>query len=109
MTRATCIPRTEGRIIPWGNGLETSREIILEQTTPQQESPKLLWRLATTRIEADCPFSRYAGQDRIIVLLKGNGFELSHESANTQAVTAPSVRSILAVIGAHTAGSSTGR
>ena len=77
---ATVIPCTKGRIIPWGNGLGTSREIILELAPPQQaleqESPPLLWRLARTRHQADCPFSLYPAQDRIIVLLEGNGFEL---------------------------------
>jgi environmental stress-induced protein Ves len=86
---ATLIPHTEGRIVPWANGLGTSREIILEPAGPRRDSPQWLWRLATTRIEADCPFSLCAGQDRIIVLLKGNGFELTHASARPQAIAAP--------------------
>lgn len=89
MAAVTRIPHTEGRIVPWANGLGTSREIILEPAGPLQDSSQWLWRVATTRIKADCPFSLSPGLDRIIVLLKGNGFELSHASAPPQKVSAP--------------------
>jgi uncharacterized protein len=87
MTAAIRILHTEGRTVPWANGLGISRELILEQAASQEGLPQPLWRLATTRIGSDCPFSPCVGQDRIIVLLKGNGFELTHTSAKPQVVT----------------------
>jgi len=87
--RATRISRCEGRNIPWANGLGTSREIFLAESESQQGAPTFLWRLATTRIERDCPFSAYPGQDRTIVMTRGNGFDLIHDSGKTQTVTAP--------------------
>jgi environmental stress-induced protein Ves len=87
--RTIHIPKSAGRIIPWANGLGTSREIILQQIAPPQDPPTLLWRLATTRIERDCPFSPLPAQDRTIVLLNGNGFELIHDAAKAQTVMAP--------------------
>ncbi len=81
------IPSSAGRIIPWGNGLGTSREIILERSPLSPAPDGLLWRLATTRIDSDCPFSLYPDQDRTIVLLDGQGFELIHDARPPQKVT----------------------
>ncbi len=87
--RTILISRSEGRLIPWPNGLGTSREILLEERASLHGEPTFLWRLATTRIESDCPFSDLPGQDRTIVLLRGNGFELTHDPRKTQTATAP--------------------
>lgn len=87
--RTILISRSEGRLIPWPNGLGTSREILLEERASPQGEPTFLWRLATTRIENDCPFSDLPGEDRTIVLLRGNGFELTHDSRETQTARAP--------------------
>jgi environmental stress-induced protein Ves len=75
--RATVVRRTQARAVPWANGLGTSHEIARRDDPAGPDGTILLWRLATTRIERDCPFSRLPGQDRTIVLLSGNGFELS--------------------------------
>lgn len=60
-----------GREVPWGNGIDVSREIIA-----RHEAGALLWRLSTTRIRQSCDFSDYQGYDRTITLLAGGPFQL---------------------------------
>ena len=68
-----------GKVVPWGNGLGSSREVEaeFEHGLAAVAGPVLSWRLATTTIANSCPFSHYLGYDRTIILLHGNGFELN--------------------------------
>ena len=49
----------------------------------------LSWLLATTTIERDCPFSRYVGYERTIILLRGGGFALSCDERETWTIEHP--------------------
>ena len=71
------------RRIPWGNGLGESRELCGGVVGDGE------WRLSTTRIERNCPFSLYPGRSRTIVLMAGAGFELDHTGQHPRARVLP--------------------
>jgi environmental stress-induced protein Ves len=71
----TSILRAENyRAMPWKNGGGTTREIALEADPSHPDRP--LWRLSMATIERNGPFSDFAGYDRTIVAVDGNGVEL---------------------------------
>ncbi|MSX93200.1 MAG: hypothetical protein F2749_07230, partial [Actinobacteria bacterium] len=66
------IPLSDAQREPWRNGGGWTREI----TRFPADSAEFDWRLSVAEVEADGPFSRFDGCDRILVLLGGNGMEL---------------------------------
>ncbi|MBS0212612.1 MAG: HutD family protein [Proteobacteria bacterium] len=75
------IPANEYRRVRWRNGGGWTREIA----TGRMSSPSVDvatpagdwdWRLSIAEIERDGPFSEFAGCDRVLVLLGGNGMRL---------------------------------
>jgi environmental stress-induced protein Ves len=52
---------------PWSNGLGTTREIV--RSPP--DGARFDWRISVADVEADGPFSTFAGIDRTIVLCEG--------------------------------------
>ncbi|WP_427185178.1 HutD family protein [Bordetella bronchialis] len=56
---------------PWKNGGGTTREIAC--WPPGAGLDDFLWRISVARIDAGGPFSRFAGVDRVITLLSGDG------------------------------------
>lgn len=65
------IPANEYRRERWKNGLGWTREIV---RVPDNETWD--WRLSIAEIERDAAFSSFAGIDRELVLLSGNGLRL---------------------------------
>lgn len=65
------------RTVPWKNGGGTTREIA-----DSGESPPL-WRLSLATIERDGPFSDFAGYDRTIVPVSGNGIVMTIDGTPT--------------------------
>ncbi|WP_334178344.1 HutD family protein [Pseudoxanthomonas sp.] len=65
------IPANEYRRERWKNGLGWTREIV---RVPDNETWD--WRLSIAEIERDAAFSSFAGIDRELVLLGGNGLRL---------------------------------
>lgn len=59
---------------PWKNGGGSTREIAC--WPPGAGLDDFAWRVSLARIAADGPFSRFAGVDRIITLLEGDGVRL---------------------------------
>ena len=59
---------------PWKNGGGLTREIVC--WPPGAGVHDFLWRISVARIDADGPFSRFAGVDRVITLLSGPGVML---------------------------------
>jgi len=59
---------------PWRNGGGWTREIV---RSPRDDTGGAFdWRLSVADVDAEGPFSRFDGCDRILVLLSGNGLEL---------------------------------
>lgn len=70
--RTRVIPANTYRRERWKNGLGWTREI--GRSAGLQDWS---WRLSIAEIEADAPFSTFDGVDRELVLLTGNGLQLS--------------------------------
>jgi len=58
----------------WKNGAGRTREIAVEP--PQAGYDEFGWRLSVAELERDAPFSAFAGVDRCIVLISGDGLLL---------------------------------
>ena len=59
--------------MPWKNGGGTTTE-IWKAVSPDGE---MLWRLSIADIASDGPFSEFPGIDRWIMLIEGNGMDLT--------------------------------
>lgn len=85
----TCQP---SRILPasaharmrWKNGAGWTSEIV---RVPERDDWS--WRLSIAEIEADAPFSMFAGVERELVLLSGNGLRLRFDDGETRELLPP--------------------
>jgi environmental stress-induced protein Ves len=75
---------TEGR---WRNGMGRSWDIASDPPGAADFG----WRFALASIEADVPFSHYAGVDRVFTLIEGNGLALEFEGRPALDVVRPFV------------------
>jgi environmental stress-induced protein Ves len=66
--------------MPWKNGGGTTTEIW------KAESPagEMLWRLSIADVASDGPFSEFPGIDRWIMVISGNGMELTIDGMGTK-------------------------
>jgi uncharacterized protein len=78
------LPSADHRKMPWLNGGGWTSEII---AWPKPEDWE--WRLSVADIEQGGPFSAFAGVDRTIALLQGNGFALTVANQPTVAIMRP--------------------
>lgn len=62
--------------MPWKNGLGTTREIAAARTEEDLRSGGFAWRLSIAEVTVGSPFSIFAGCDRTILLLDGDGMIL---------------------------------
>jgi uncharacterized protein len=62
-------------VTPWKNGGGTT-QVLASGGAPGAAADAFDWRVSVARIEADGPFSRFPGVDRVIVLLDGGGVRL---------------------------------
>jgi uncharacterized protein len=74
------IPRAEYRAMPWKNGRGATTEIYAHPL----DTPNFDWRVSIAAVSDDGPFSSFAGYERHIMLLSGNGMKL--EIAGREAV-----------------------
>ena len=72
MTGRVLRPR-DYQLMPWKNGGGTTTE-IWKAVSPDGE---MLWRLSIADVASDGPFSEFPGIDRWIMLIEGNGMELT--------------------------------
>jgi uncharacterized protein len=80
MTRSFDLFRADDLVAaPWKNGGGATREIAAYP--PGSTFDDFAWRVSIADVDADGPFSRFAGIDRTIVLLDGNGMELVLDGA----------------------------
>jgi environmental stress-induced protein Ves len=63
------------RRMPWRNGGGETLEIAT--APPAADIGSFAWRVSVADIAHDGPFSKFAGVDRTLVLLSGNGMRLS--------------------------------
>lgn len=61
--------------VPWKNGGGVTREIVCQP--PGAGLDRFDWRVSIAHIASDGPFSAFAGVDRVITLLEGEGVRLS--------------------------------
>ena len=61
--------------MPWRNGGGETAEIAISPAGATIES--FDWRVSMAHIEADGPFSNFPGNDRTLMILRGNGIKLS--------------------------------
>ena len=62
------------RSMPWKNGGGTTTEIAVSPAGAGLED--FDWRVSMARVESDGPFSRFAGIDRTLAILEGEGISL---------------------------------
>jgi environmental stress-induced protein Ves len=61
--------------VPWKNGLSVARAIAAEPAGAGFDT--MLWQVSGTEIGADCPFSELKGPDRLFMVSKGAGVDLT--------------------------------
>jgi len=71
------ITPSEHRVMPWKNGLGTTREIAIDPPGASMTDAALRWRLSIADVEQSGPFSAFPGIDRTIMVIKGLGMVLT--------------------------------
>ena len=66
------------RRMPWKNGGGTTTELTIEPAGASLDDP-FTWRLSMADVAVSGPFSRFAGYDRTLLLLDGEGMRLDIE------------------------------
>lgn len=87
------IPANEYRRERWRNGLGWTREILRRRLGSDAGSDgqgdDWDWRLSIAEIERDAPFSAFAGIERELVLLSGNGVRLRFDDGEAHELEPP--------------------
>jgi uncharacterized protein len=71
------ITPAEHRVMPWKNGLGTTREIAIDPPGAALDGAGFRWRLSIADVGQSGPFSAFPGIDRTIMVISGNGMELT--------------------------------
>ncbi|MGF6495232.1 environmental stress-induced protein Ves [Luteibacter sp. 621] len=77
----------ELKAVPWKNGLGITRELAVEP--PGASMDTFAWRVSIADVDTASPFSTFAGIDRTIVLLEGDGFTMVLDGEREHALTTP--------------------
>lgn len=73
------------RRVPWRNGQGVTTEIAVDP--PQAGAgERFRWRLSLAEVGQSGPFSDFAGYDRVITLIEGNGMVLRFDAAPEQRI-----------------------
>ncbi|MEQ8666117.1 MAG: HutD family protein [Rhodospirillales bacterium] len=75
---------------PWKNGQGVTREIARAALDDNADESAFLWRLSLADVGQSGPFSAFAGYDRTITLLAGDGFALAFSGAERHVLDKPS-------------------
>jgi environmental stress-induced protein Ves len=70
--------------MPWRNGAGVTREIARELA----QGENFAWRLSLASLQANGPFSSYAGYQRCVALVEGRGFRLHVAGTGTKTLAA---------------------
>lgn len=71
------ITPAEHRVMPWKNGLGTTREIAIDPSGAALDGAGFRWRLSIADVGQSGPFSAFPGIDRTIMVISGHGMALS--------------------------------
>ena len=72
--------------MPWKNGKGQTIELLKEETGDDND---FAWRLSKAQVSSDGGFSEFAGYERTLVLLSGDGMTLEHEDSPRHVLTEP--------------------
>ena len=72
--------RSERRFTPWKNGGGQTAEVLCVPTGSDLES--FDWRISTAQVGQSGPFSRFAGDDRVLTILEGGAIRLRFQSGS---------------------------
>jgi environmental stress-induced protein Ves len=75
MARIERFTAADYRRVAWRNGRGTTLEVLRE---PVGEGPDFAWRISLADVETDGPFSAFAGCERWITVVAGEGMILRH-------------------------------
>ena len=75
----------EYRSMPWKNGGGVTTEIVV--SPPAAGLDDFDWRISMARVESSGPFSQFAGIDRTLAVLEGEGISLDIAGRPSVAVT----------------------
>jgi hypothetical protein len=79
------IPFHDLTVSRWKNGCGATRELAVHPPGASFES--LDWRASVADIEASGPFSEFAGLDRVILLIDGDGIRMDFGDGDAHALT----------------------
>ncbi|HRK25095.1 MAG TPA: HutD family protein [Beijerinckiaceae bacterium] len=79
------IRRAEQSEMPWKNGGGTTREIAASPAGAALDA--FDWRISVARVASDGPFSRFAGIDRSLTVIEGNGMVLDFGDGRSACLT----------------------
>jgi uncharacterized protein len=68
------------KVLPWKNGKGSTTELAI---SPQGTLDQFDWRLSIATVSEDGPFSNFAGIERNLILIEGEGIELVHDNIKT--------------------------
>lgn len=72
---------------PWKNGGGVTRELATHP--PGRDMQDFLWRISIADVHRSGPFSHFAGIDRTITLLEGDGFQLAFADGRLHDLASP--------------------
>jgi uncharacterized protein len=75
----------DARRVPWKNGRGATDELAIFPDGASFERGDFAWRISRARVEESGPFSAFAGFDRILVVVEGEGLVLAHGDAAPRA------------------------
>ncbi|MCE9593978.1 MAG: HutD family protein [Planctomycetes bacterium] len=75
----------DARRVPWKNGRGATDELAIFPEDASFERGDFAWRISRARVEESGPFSPFAGFDRILVVVDGEGLVLAHGDASPRA------------------------
>lgn len=75
----------DARRVPWKNGRGETLELALHPPEASFERGDFEWRISRARVEENGPFSNFAGFERILVVVEGDGLLLTHGDAAPRA------------------------
>jgi len=71
----TIVPPEQFNTIPWKNGKGYTTELAISDAGTIENFD---WRLSIATVSENGPFSDFSGYSRTLILIDGNGIELSH-------------------------------
>lgn len=77
--------------MPWKNGMGSTTEIAIHPA--QATLDDFDWRISMAQVASDGPFSAFAAIDRTLLVLEGNGLDLSVAGQPTKRIDAETIHS----------------